>query len=371
MQIKGASERIMEATRTMEGANSKDQTNKSEIPSQTPINLTLPQAAVKMLATPRHSFSITQDNDVDYLLAECKASADAAAETKVLSSTSSNVEANQSETSEPVKSIEYGKYTVDDIDEWLVLTSFYDEAYRQETLARHRRVKSRLQAIEQEKQQLLREEQEQLQRHRVTFASSSFAPAVAEPTPGPDVAMKQDKSSYCPPAAQFTPSRASNHASKRAHNDMKDERSDKSERPNKVARRQSLERFQIESIKHTPPRAPAQWSREHTPKEDGKGISHHFTRPDLFDNYSAPRKVQHAPDTRYFHIRSWNHENVWAAQQDCIWVTQKSNESTFVEAFEQSRRVILFFSVNNSKAFQGIAEMGSVPGQSQDFFPGS
>lgn len=87
-------------------------------------------------------------------------------------------------------------------------------------------------------------------------------------------------------------------------------------------------------------------------------------RPDLFDDYSAPRRAQGVPDTRYFHIRSWNHENVRAAQQDCIWVTQKRNERTFINAFEQSRRVILFFSVNNSKAFQGIAEMGSVPGKS-------
>jgi hypothetical protein len=92
-------------------------------------------------------------------------------------------------------------------------------------------------------------------------------------------------------------------------------------------------------------------------------ISRRFTRPDLFENYSAPRRVQEGPDTRYFHIRSWCHENVWAAQQDCIWVTQKTNERTFVEAFEQSRRVILFFSVNGSNAFQGVAEMGSVPGQ--------
>jgi YT521-B-like domain len=134
----------------------------------------------------------------------------------------------------------------------------------------------------------------------------------------------------------------------------------------KVVRRRSLERFQIEPQNRTPPRGPANKSEHQTPQSQHKSndISHRFTRPDLFDDYNAPRRARGVPDTRYFHIRSWNHENVRSAQQDCTWVTQKTNEHVFIEAFEQSRRVILFFSVNNSKSFQGIAQMGSVPGQS-------
>ncbi|TID15236.1 YTH-domain-containing protein [Venturia nashicola] len=56
---------------------------------------------------------------------------------------------------------------------------------------------------------------------------------------------------------------------------------------------------------------------------------------------------------RYFMIKSWNHENVQAALQEGTWATQVQNEELFAEAFRNSRHVIFFFSVNNSKAFQG------------------
>lgn len=56
---------------------------------------------------------------------------------------------------------------------------------------------------------------------------------------------------------------------------------------------------------------------------------------------------------RYFMIKSWNHENVQAALNEATWATQVQNEEMFAEAFKNSRHVIFFFSVNNSKAFQG------------------
>ncbi|KAL8946887.1 MAG: hypothetical protein Q9222_006772, partial [Ikaeria aurantiellina] len=60
-----------------------------------------------------------------------------------------------------------------------------------------------------------------------------------------------------------------------------------------------------------------------------------------------------AGDSRYFMIKSWNAENVEAAQRDCIWATQPKNLDVLTEAFNTCRNVILFFSVNNSRAFQG------------------
>ncbi|RDI81607.1 hypothetical protein Vi05172_g8491 [Venturia inaequalis] len=65
---------------------------------------------------------------------------------------------------------------------------------------------------------------------------------------------------------------------------------------------------------------------------------------------------------RYFMIKSWNHENVQAALKEGTWATQVQNEELFAEAFKNSRHVIFFFSVNNSKAFQGYARMESLPG---------
>ncbi|QDS75070.1 hypothetical protein FKW77_006721 [Venturia effusa] len=56
---------------------------------------------------------------------------------------------------------------------------------------------------------------------------------------------------------------------------------------------------------------------------------------------------------RYFMIKSWNHENVQTARKEGTWATQVQNEEMFTEAFKSSRHVIFFFSVNNSKAFQG------------------
>lgn len=52
-------------------------------------------------------------------------------------------------------------------------------------------------------------------------------------------------------------------------------------------------------------------------------------------------------------IKSWNVENVLAAQRDGIWSTQLKNEQILTDAFHTSRHVILLFSVNKSMAFQG------------------
>jgi hypothetical protein len=36
-----------------------------------------------------------------------------------------------------------------------------------------------------------------------------------------------------------------------------------------------------------------------------------------------------------------------------LWTTQAQNEDIFAEAFAKCKNVILFFSINGSKAFQG------------------
>jgi hypothetical protein len=47
---------------------------------------------------------------------------------------------------------------------------------------------------------------------------------------------------------------------------------------------------------------------------------------------------------------------------DELWTTQVQNGELFKEAFNTCKNVILVFSINKSKAFQGYARMESVPG---------
>ncbi|KAH8599796.1 YT521-B-like domain-containing protein [Bisporella sp. PMI_857] len=67
-------------------------------------------------------------------------------------------------------------------------------------------------------------------------------------------------------------------------------------------------------------------------------------------------------DTRYFIVKSFNEENVLKCIEDSIWTTQVQNGDIFAEAFKTCKNVILVFSINKSRAFQGYARMESVPG---------
>ncbi|XP_020240937.1 uncharacterized protein LOC109819583 isoform X2 [Asparagus officinalis] len=63
--------------------------------------------------------------------------------------------------------------------------------------------------------------------------------------------------------------------------------------------------------------------------------------------------------TRYFVIKSLSHQNIQLSVEKGIWATQIMNEPILEEAFHNSDRVILIFSVNMSGFFQGYAQMMS------------
>ncbi|XP_019172727.1 PREDICTED: uncharacterized protein LOC109168137 isoform X2 [Ipomoea nil] len=67
--------------------------------------------------------------------------------------------------------------------------------------------------------------------------------------------------------------------------------------------------------------------------------------------------------TRYFIIKSLNHENLQLSVKKGIWATQVMNEHILEEAFHNSKKVILIFSVNMSGFFQGYAQMTSSVGR--------
>ena len=63
--------------------------------------------------------------------------------------------------------------------------------------------------------------------------------------------------------------------------------------------------------------------------------------------------------TRYFIMKSLNHENITQSIERGIWATQPHNEAKLNEAYASAASVVLFFSVNTSGCFQGYAHMTS------------
>ncbi|KAK3027532.1 hypothetical protein RJ639_041723 [Escallonia herrerae] len=61
--------------------------------------------------------------------------------------------------------------------------------------------------------------------------------------------------------------------------------------------------------------------------------------------------------SRYFIVKSCNRENLELSVQQGVWATQRSNEAKLNEAFDSVENVILIFSVNRTRHFQGCAKM--------------
>ncbi|XAR70370.1 hypothetical protein NMG60_11027206 [Bertholletia excelsa] len=86
---------------------------------------------------------------------------------------------------------------------------------------------------------------------------------------------------------------------------------------------------------------------------------------DQVGNSCAVRKGK-LYNTRYFIIKSLNHQNIQLSIEKGIWATQVMNEPILEEAFNNSGKVILIFSVNMSGFFQGYAQMMSSIGWRRD-----
>ncbi|KAL8101209.1 hypothetical protein AgCh_033184 [Apium graveolens] len=81
---------------------------------------------------------------------------------------------------------------------------------------------------------------------------------------------------------------------------------------------------------------------------------------------TSSAKKRRTNSTRYFIIKSLNHENIQLSIEKGIWATQLMNEPILEEAFHSSEKVILIFSVNMSGFFQGYAQMVSSVGWRRD-----
>ncbi|KZV45317.1 YTH domain-containing protein 1 [Dorcoceras hygrometricum] len=87
-----------------------------------------------------------------------------------------------------------------------------------------------------------------------------------------------------------------------------------------------------------------------------------------YDGVGTSNKMKRAElsNTRYFIIKSLNHQNIQLSIKKGIWATQVMNEPILEEAFLNSSKVILIFSVNMSGFFQGYAQMISSVGWRRD-----
>ncbi|XP_073052035.1 uncharacterized protein [Primulina eburnea] len=90
--------------------------------------------------------------------------------------------------------------------------------------------------------------------------------------------------------------------------------------------------------------------------------------PNSYDGAGTSNKMKRAElnNTRYFIIKSLNRQNIQLSINQGIWATQVMNEPILEEAFLNSSKVILIFSVNMSGFFQGYAQMISSVGWRRD-----
>jgi YTH domain-containing protein 1 len=299
---------------------------------------------------------------------------------------------------------------IDEIDEWLTMTGYYDKHYRDKVLGRRKRLRE----IEEERLRLLLEEQEEQrfagQFHHGTpiFAGHlSHTPTTTIPhsftTPRKDVGVRIKGSAVRTERMLETPSTDAPSVKRRAVEEIKGVEA--CHKP-KVARTEVVRNTSPGSSRPSPeridnrPASPrntekhetAPLVRESSPNKAGynrwlpdresetrgrndRRRNEIDCREEIRGRHDSQRRdsglgVSPALKTnlregrvRFFLLKSWNFENIAKAQREGTWATQMKNEDTFVEAFKTCRHVIFFFSANHSKAFQGYARMQCLPGE--------
>ncbi|KAL6544944.1 30-kDa cleavage and polyadenylation specificity factor 30 [Orobanche minor] len=97
---------------------------------------------------------------------------------------------------------------------------------------------------------------------------------------------------------------------------------------------------------------------QQTQQQGSQGVIPNFTNG---QQNQASRTAIPLPQgtSRYFVVKSCNRENLELSVQQGVWATQRSNEAKLNEAFESVENVILIFSVNKTRHFQGCAKMTS------------
>ncbi|XP_068635242.1 uncharacterized protein [Aristolochia californica] len=120
-------------------------------------------------------------------------------------------------------------------------------------------------------------------------------------------------------------------------------------------------------------------SRQDLESYSGVGSSNYQDNEDFYPSAASERgqafkwdrnmnavRNKNSEVTRYFIIKSLSYDNIQLSVDKGIWATQVMNEPILEEAFHNSSKVILIFSVNMSGFFQGYAQMISSVGRRRE-----
>ncbi|AEO64176.1 uncharacterized protein THITE_2110044 [Thermothielavioides terrestris NRRL 8126] len=305
---------------------------------------------------------------------------------------------------------------VPDLKDWLDMTDYYNVEARARKLDRFRRAKALAAEklrIEEEERKLMEEEELEMGLHRSTVArlssAVSSAPASSQTTPRPSLltpitpkptADTRDAPQVHPvkraheeestearqekmPRLESLPFRSGESNSKSRDGQGRDERPDVSRpsgfdktdtRPRADSRDPSPHRRPYPpsprryDYRRSPPPRPREYSPHRQTRRNYEDYGGYDDRPRRYSQYKSDRTTYpirvdlgQKGDTRFFIVKSFNEENVRSCMEDSLWTTQVQNGPTFSEAFAKCKNVILFFSVNKSRAFQGYARMASAP----------
>lgn len=113
---------------------------------------------------------------------------------------------------------------------------------------------------------------------------------------------------------------------------------------------QQQERLQLQQLPHQQQQQQQQNCNESQAQNITNGLPNHPNRT------ASPLPPG---QSRYFIVKSCNRENLEISVQQGVWATQRSNEAKLNEAFESIENVILVFSINRTRHFQGCAKMTS------------
>ncbi|KAK2732832.1 hypothetical protein FQN57_002474 [Myotisia sp. PD_48] len=297
-----------------------------------------------------------------------------------------------------------------ELREWLSLTRFHDEEYRRRTIHRHKR----LAALEQEKAELMREEQDErelisrggigllhstavvpsnlnpphiampqypseLNANHLTRSNVLLGNGLLDSSPAPKSDLESRETPELFSLKSNTP-RLSQSGLKR-QGSSEETATTNSERQ-KVARYTRLHEAEVVKADLTPGshnvtdlvHDSSRYDRTYHDRVriHGRGRQPESNLGDWRSKMTPDQSV--APvrrfqfdeqNTKFFLIKSFEYHYVEASQRDGLWVVQSKNAGKITEAFNTSRHVIFFFSVNNSKAFQGYARLETAPGDNK------
>jgi hypothetical protein len=260
----------------------------------------------------------------------------------------------------------------EDIADWLEFTGYYDLEHRQRLLKLHRRKRE----IQKELAELDSELNKAANLGPAVPATAAQAHPAGAPQPATSIkrARSPDATSG---AAQEQPEKTRRMASAQVSGiDVKTSNVSDTTPRGRARTRSSIDKGRYasrdrEGLSRSPVRP--SWTSYHQrsgeQREPKQAFSKTWVNPTtntsrtMSNNYPSYPRINYdngvaglelrKGNCRYFMVKSWNWDNVLQAQSDGLWVTQEQNESMYADAFRACRHVIFFFSVNNSKAFQG------------------